>query len=698
MTNKTPAQRMAHLYRGGPTHGKYLADFSHMENDGKTGKLKPAIRTAEGAPSVTDFEAHLAGKMGLLAIAATTRGESCWGAIDVDDYGTDIPALAKKVAKFGLPLTVSRTKNGGAHLTWYCREFRPTEALRSTLCKWAADLGYSKVEIFPKQDVLGPQDMGNGLNLPFFGGDAANNYAVDDEGNRLSVEQWLARAERTPAKPKHSPGNANVEAAADLLAQHWTDGRRDRLNIAIIGTMLRCPSIDDGAVRQVIELTRHAAGDTEHRKSVEKIGEELKRDRNIPGFRKLTDPKEDLMPKEAAQEFLRLMGSDPPPDPVPFDFEPLPLAWINEPPPPLTYTVKPLLPQRIVSLMVAEGGAGKTTFSLRMALAVAGGRPLFGMEVRQGKVVYIAMEDQGESLRRRVHWIVSREIERMRRDGCQELEIDQYRGAITTDFHLVAGVGYELHLVNMVAGQVTQSPVIPALIEKVPRPLELLVLDPMSRLNGAEENSNAVGTAMINAAERLARELACTVVIPHHTGKGAAKDKDSTMYAARGASAFVDAARSSIRLIAVDPDRAKDFENVPPEVIARGDLIEVIHNKCNDGPKAKPFFVRRQELDFELFAPAQMSAARVHERIMSAMFRWYCGKDRQPFDCKRVADAKESRAEVFGVHLPSRDQVRDAYQKAVKDGDLVPSGETAERSKVPLMRFRGDYVDPETEL
>ncbi len=189
-------------------------------------------------------------------------------------------------------------------------------------------------------------------------------------------------------------------------------------------------------------------------------------------------------------------------------------------------------------------------------MAVATGRPLFGMQVTQGKAVYIGMEDQPDSLRRRVHWIAQREQERMRFEGASPEALDRYREALKENCCIVPGVGEEFHLVTMVAGQIRQSEAITELIEKLPRPLELLTLDPLARLHGVNENDNAAATAFINCAERIARETQSTVLIPHHTGKTSAKEGNVSQYSGRGASGFVDASRSSIRLIAVKADAA----------------------------------------------------------------------------------------------------------------------------------------------
>jgi hypothetical protein len=685
-TVQEQALRMMRIFAGNTSH-YYVADFKNVRVD-KNKKIPPYSKR-DGAPRVEDFVAHLEGRMGLLVVPVMAGGGCRFGKIDLDEYPADLPALARKVANSGLPLIVERSKSAGAHLGRYLRATGSAKALRDELFEWAVILGCStKVEIFPKQEQLLEGEDGSGINLPYFGADNAENYAVDENGNPLNVDAWLGRIEGMPDKPAHMPGKVDVEAAADLLAQHWKDGQRDNLNLAAAGAMIRA-GVDEAAAQAVLDAAYSAGADTEVRRSVADVARSMDSGKRIPGFTKLSE----LMGKDAASEFMRLVGGKPPKELLPFTFQPNTRAWREETPPPLTYTLKPLLPSRVVGLVVAEGGAGKSTLLLRMAIAVSSGRPLFVMEPRQGSVVYLAAEDHEDSLRRRYHRQVRRETDRMRDEGLSDEVITQFHTRLDAHFTLRSVVGYELHLVKVFGGQTTQGAVVEELITKLPRPLELLILDPLSRLNGAEENSNTVGTALINAAERIAREVGCTVAIAHHTGKASAHNQDVGMYGSRGASSLVDAARSSIRLIQEDAKSAKPykFTNATDEMLAAGDLVRVVHNKCNDGPKAKTFWLLRDELDFELFTP-QFGAdgGATYNDWMQALFTWYTIKSPKGFSQKRLDDGR-TRTEAFSPHKLGRNECRALLAEAQDAGDIVEGEESAPHSKTPLLVFRKNF-------
>jgi RecA-family ATPase len=689
--NRKYAERMARVFTGNSSW-HYVADFSNVTIEAN-GKRVPKYEDVKGAPSVAEFLTHLqskrGGSKGLLVIPITKAGACRWGKIDIDVYGGDRMELARKYAKLikrlGLPLVVELSKSGGLHLAHYSPYTESATDMRAKLADWAAALHCkTNVEIFPKQERLLDGESGSGINLPYFGGDsdATVNFAVGPEGDRMSVDRWLTIIEHMPANASHTPGEVDVEGAADLLSKHWTDGQRDNLNIAVAGTLLRA-GLEPSVVQEILDGSSDIVVDDGKHKTAETIARDLDNNKRVPGFPKLAE----IMGKEDAREFVRLAGGEPPKKRLPFNFDPTPRIWRSEAPPIQTYTIEPLLPSGVVGILVAEGGAGKTTFAMRAGMSVAGGRDLFGLTTRQGRVVYIACEEHESGLRRRLYWIAKREVERMMLEKASLEAIDAFQAALDTNLIIKSAVGYEVFLIESAKGGPAQGAIVDELIEDLPRPLELLILDPISRLNNAEENSNQVGTMLINAAERLAREVQTAVLLCHHTGKAAAKDRDTGLYAARGASGFVDAARSSIRLLQADQNDVKGFTNVPDGVIAAGDLVHVIHNKSNEGPKAKPFWLRRQALDFERFEPILASGAAQHQQLLSVFFNWFVTQKRAGFSKNRIITA---RTEVFAPHTVSRDEARALLDRAIDAGDIVEA-EKNKQCDTKLLVFRGNF-------
>lgn len=186
----SPAQRFFERFRGlERAHGHYRPD----SNEQVEGKNKGFAETPKTAVTIPLWEGHLSGIYGVGIVPIRDDGTCVWGAIDIDiDKRPDLTVLAKEVHRLQLPVIVCRSKSGGAHLYLFTSEPAPAQLVRGKLMEWAVALGYSGVEVFPKQTRLaGVRDVGNWINMPYFGGERTVRYAVDSAGSPLSVDQFL---------------------------------------------------------------------------------------------------------------------------------------------------------------------------------------------------------------------------------------------------------------------------------------------------------------------------------------------------------------------------------------------------------------------------------------------------------------------------------------------------------------------------
>ena len=139
------------------------------------------------------WEKHLQGEGPALGIIPITEDNTCrWGCIDIDEYNFDHSKLVQSIRTFNFPLIVCRSKSGGAHVFLFTTEFISALLMQSTLKKLAKVLGYEGSEIFPKQtEILVERgDTGNFLNLPYYDGTKGLRYAIDDNGNAITLEQF----------------------------------------------------------------------------------------------------------------------------------------------------------------------------------------------------------------------------------------------------------------------------------------------------------------------------------------------------------------------------------------------------------------------------------------------------------------------------------------------------------------------------
>ncbi len=148
------------------------------------------------------FEQHIKGTKGLGLVPILDDNTCLWAAIDIDIHGEDdnidLYELEREITEADLPLTLCRSKSGGAHLYLFCTEPVSCSLVRSVMNKWAVQLGYSGAEVFPKQDKLIKEkegrQYGNWINLCYFGGDKSERYAVEG-GKKITFDYFLEVAE-----------------------------------------------------------------------------------------------------------------------------------------------------------------------------------------------------------------------------------------------------------------------------------------------------------------------------------------------------------------------------------------------------------------------------------------------------------------------------------------------------------------------
>lgn len=190
----TLASRFFERFRGlDRAHGIYTIKGKRKDGEKHTGGAK----THRSAPTVELWERHLKGEL-TLGIVPIRDDQTCvFGAIDIDEYdGLDHAAISGKIQKADLPLIVCRSKSGGAHVYLFCREPIPAELVRNKLMEWAVYLGFSGVEVFPKQTRLaGQNDIGNWINMPYFGAakGSSDRHALRDS-TPLTAEEFLVYA------------------------------------------------------------------------------------------------------------------------------------------------------------------------------------------------------------------------------------------------------------------------------------------------------------------------------------------------------------------------------------------------------------------------------------------------------------------------------------------------------------------------
>jgi hypothetical protein len=166
------------LFRGSSlSHGVFEPEKGH--------------RTVHTAATPEDYQDHLEGRLGLGLVPVTEEGTCVFGALDIDIDSIDHGELLKEVSRRNLPLHVCRSKSGGAHCYAFFKEPYKASRVQFLLRSWAALLGYAKCEVFPKQTFIGGENLGNWINLPYYGSDRTTRYCVGPHG-AMTLDEFLA--------------------------------------------------------------------------------------------------------------------------------------------------------------------------------------------------------------------------------------------------------------------------------------------------------------------------------------------------------------------------------------------------------------------------------------------------------------------------------------------------------------------------
>lgn len=164
-------------------YGYYSGTLTTEDGGKMVGK-----RASVSAPVTEElWDKHIAGEIGLGIVPINENSQVKFAAIDIDEYDLDLVQLNTRLRKHDLPLVLCRTKSGGAHLYLFLTVFHDAGEIQRKMREVSSLLGYGGAEIFPKQTKVVAErgDVGNWINVPYFGGDNTTRYALNRENTPL---------------------------------------------------------------------------------------------------------------------------------------------------------------------------------------------------------------------------------------------------------------------------------------------------------------------------------------------------------------------------------------------------------------------------------------------------------------------------------------------------------------------------------
>lgn len=205
----------------------------------KVGKVQGQAITYKDVVTEELWKNHLEGKSSVGIVPIRDNATVKFAGIDIDTYiDFDLNELEERVKALSLPLLLTRSKSGGAHLWLFLKYEAEAQYIRELLSTWAVALGFPGVEVFPKQDKLaGEHDVGNWINMPYFNEKKSDRYGIVN-GKKLSVDKWLKYAENHLIDPNklvavETPEPEGLEDAPPCLqimaAQGIPEGTRNNV-------------------------------------------------------------------------------------------------------------------------------------------------------------------------------------------------------------------------------------------------------------------------------------------------------------------------------------------------------------------------------------------------------------------------------------------------------------------------------------
>ncbi|NGX44092.1 MAG: hypothetical protein K1060chlam3_00254 [Candidatus Anoxychlamydiales bacterium] len=242
-------------------------------------------------------------------------------------------------------------------------------------------------------------------------------------------------------------------------------------------------------------------------------------------------------------------------------------GYLNASPPPkpvLLYYVEDdgshsaFLHKEIISMLVAEGGRGKTRSLILMALCIATGAPFFDkyfVETR-GATAVILGENNRDDIRRLLYptsrYLIKKIEDNIkaekRKFGVHSENIDDYEEMMRDSICCMSVQGQNASFIDSNGNSTDYyKSLLEELINKEPTEgWQLIILDPASRFMGMEaEKDNALATQFMCCLERLSSSLKGnpTIMMAHHANKSDVRDGSSATQLSRGSGALTDAAR-----------------------------------------------------------------------------------------------------------------------------------------------------------
>jgi len=235
--------------------------------------------------------------------------------------------------------------------------------------------------------------------------------------------------------------------------------------------------------------------------------------------------------------------------------------------------------KKYISVTASAGGIGKTSAIIVEALAIATGKPLLGVDVKEQTNVWIInLEDPISEMQMRT-------IAAMQHYNIKPEDI---KGRLFMD-------GEDTMQITLAAegrdGLITNDDMLAAMIRVIKENnIGAVILDPFVSAHLVNENNNGSIQAVVAMLRKLARDTNSSVQLVHHIRKG--NGDDATIDSVRGAGSLIGAARAARVINRITPEDAMALGVDKHEALG---IFRVDDGKANLAPPSDKAVYRRMQ-------------------------------------------------------------------------------------------------------
>lgn len=182
------------LFHGNPeAYGVWTPPKVPVNAEGE--KNKGESKTVKDTLTYALIGEHLAGRISVGSIPIYGNNLVDFCAIDVDTYNEAFRNnLVKMIYEYSMPFKPFKSKSGGLHLFLFFSEPMDAGKVIEVLKKYLVIFNLDrKTEIFPKQSNIKGSQLGNWINLPYFGGDNTQRYLIKKDFTAYTTGEAMSK-------------------------------------------------------------------------------------------------------------------------------------------------------------------------------------------------------------------------------------------------------------------------------------------------------------------------------------------------------------------------------------------------------------------------------------------------------------------------------------------------------------------------